>query len=302
MKKLNKRFNEAIDEWLEFKRLNVKKSTYYNYKFVIDKRIRNELGEMNIYKLAEYDFNKFICEMSKSLSKKTLSDTIILLKQILKFVGRKYNIDYKFDLITIPKLEKNDSKIFNDNEIKILSNYLLKSREIKNMGILISLYEGLRIGEVCSLKWGDINFEDDEIKVQNTMQRIYLNPKETVVITGKPKTKNSIRSIPISKKIEKQLRRNSIRFSKNSYVLTGDENKFIEPIYYRNYYKKVLDGLDVPYKKYHSLRHTFATRCIKTGMDVKSLSEILGHSNVGITMNIYVHSDFDTKRKYMNML
>ena len=164
------------------------------------------------------------------------------------------------------------------------------------------MYAGLRIGEVCALKWEDIDFENRIINVTHTLQRVYVSRRNTKVIYTTPKTQKSLRKIPINNNLYVILKVFSKNYDKGDFILSGDKNKWIEPIAYRYTYKKILKSAKVTYKKYHTLRHTFATRCINVGMDVKSLSEILGHSNVTITLNTYVHSSFATKNKFINRL
>lgn len=185
---------------------------------------------------------------------------------------------------------------------KKIEDYCIKSEDLRDLGILLSLYAGLRIGEVCALKWENIDFENKLIDVTHTLQRVYVGKRDTKVIYTTPKTPKSIRKIPLSKLLYNRLKEVSKKYSKEAFVLTGEKEKWIEPIGFRYTYRLTLKQSKVNYKKYHTLRHTFATRCIKVGMDIKSLSEVLGHANVTITLNIYVHSSFETKNKYINRL
>ena len=123
------------------------------------------------------------------------------------------------------------------------------------------------------------------LNVRRTVQRVYLGKNESKIIVTTPKSKNSVRKIPLS-----------------DYILTGSLDKCYEPLVYRYTYKVVLKNSNISYRKYHCLRHTFATRCIRVGMDIKSLSEVLGHSNIGITLSTYVHSSFEVKKKYIDKL
>ena len=164
------------------------------------------------------------------------------------------------------------------------------------------MYTGLRIGEVCALKWKDIDFNNKILSVTHTLQRVYAGKRNTKVIYTTPKTQKSLRKIPINNNLYEILKRYSKKYSKEAFVITGDTKRYLEPIAYRYTYRTILKIAKVSYKKYHTLRHTFATRCINVGMDIKSLSEILGHANVTITLNTYVHSSMQTKNKYINRL
>lgn len=297
-----KTFDEIISEFLYFKKLSVKQSTLSNYKYNIKHRIYPEFYSLNLKDLENYDYNKFSAELSKTLSQKTIRDTIILLKSILMFVSEKYSVPIKMKLITLPKFNKKKVQIFNNYERKKLEKFLLNTNDIQYLGMLISLYEGLRIGEACCLKWKNINLKEKTITIEKTMQRMYIDNNRTEIVITSPKTISSNRVIPIGKTLFEKLKYLKKNFNDDDFVITGSKSKIIEPSTYRNKYKKLLSKLDIEYKNYHTLRHTFATRCIQVGMDAKSLSEILGHSNVTTTLEIYVHSSFETKKKFLNKL
>ena len=162
---------------------------------------------------------------------------------------------------------------------------------------------GLRIGEICALKWKDINLEKRIIYVQATLERIYdENLKKTKVIIDKPKTKNSVRQIPISNKLYSILKPLKKKYEEEDFFLTGKSERYVEPRSYQYIYKRVLKKCKIQPHKFHCLRHSFASECINVGMDIKTLSEILGHANVNITLNIYVHSSYQTKKKYLEKI
>lgn len=155
-------FNTVCEEWLYFKKNKVKESSYLNYKFIIDKHLKNDFSNKQISYFKEYDLNKYIDKLKEKLA----------------------------------------------------------SQELKNIGILISLYSGLRIGEICSLKWSNIDFESKLIYVNHTMQRVYIEKDKTQVIITEPKTKKSIRKIPIAKTLYNKLKEISVNYSKDDYILT----------------------------------------------------------------------------------
>lgn len=295
-------FNQLTKEWLQFKKAKIKESTYLNYKFIINTKFTKKLGEKTLGELLNYDFNMFIENLMKVLSRKTVKDIICVLKGILRYAEMKYEVNFKLGLISSPSLYKKEIEIFDEKDRKKIEKYCIESNDIKCLGILISLYTGLRIGEVCALKWKNIDFENKYIYVTNTIQRVYIGKKDTKVIYTSPKTHKSIRKIPISNILYNQLKIISKKFKKDAFILSGNNEEYVEPLSYRYKYKTILRDNNIQYKKYHTLRHTFATRCIKVGMDIKSLSEVLGHANVTITLNIYVHSSFETKSKFINKL
>lgn len=260
------------------------------------------MGEKNLEELLQYNFNSFVEQLMEKLSSKTVKDIMTVLKAILKYAEIKYDINFKISLISTPAQITNEVEVFNDKDRKEMEKYCIQSKKIRDLGVLISLYTGLRIGEVCALKWSDIDFEKKYIKVNHTLQRVYVNKRETKVLYDRPKTKKSIRKIPMAKVLYEKLKEISKNYDNAAFVLTGSTKRYYEPLGYRYIYRRILEKCDIEYKRYHQLRHTFATRCIKVGMDVKSLSEVLGHANVSITLNIYVHSSFETKNKFINKL
>lgn len=296
------KFESLIEEWLQYKKTTIKESSYLNYKFIIKTNIKKEMGEKNLEELLQYNFNSFVEQLMEKLSSKTVKDIMTVLKAILKYAEIKYDINFKISLISTPAQITNEVEVFNDKDRKEMEKYCIQSKEIRDLGVLISLYTGLRIGEVCALKWSDIDFEKKYIKVNHTLQRVYVNKRETKVLYDRPKTKKSIRKIPMAKVLYEKLKEISKNYDNEAFVLTGSTKRYYEPLGYRYIYRKILKKCDIEYKRYHQLRHTFATRCIKVGMDVKSLSEVLGHANVSITLNIYVHSSFETKNKFINKL
>jgi integrase len=296
------KFKFIIEEWLQYKKTTIKESSYFNYKFIIEANIKKEMGEKNLEELLQYNFNSFVEQLMEKLSSKTVKDIMTVLKAILKYAEIKYDINFKISLISTPAQITNEVEVFNDRDRKKMEKYCIESKEIRDLGVLISLYTGLRIGEVCALKWSDIDFEKKYIKVNHTLQRVYVNKRETKVLYDRPKTKKSIRKIPMAKVLYEKLKEISKNYDNEAFVLTGSTKRYYEPLGYRYIYRKILEKCDIEYKRYHQLRHTFATRCIKVGMDVKSLSEVLGHANVSITLNIYVHSSFETKNKFINKL
>lgn len=295
-------FSQVATEWLLFKKAKIKESTYLNYKFIIESKFIKQFGKKTLEELLEYNFNSYIEMLMETLSNKTVKDIVSTLKGILRYAEMKYDINFKLNLVSSPSIYKKEIEIFSEKERKRMEKYCFKSKESKYLGILISLYTGLRIGEICALKWEDIDFENKLINVTHTLQRVYVDKSDTKVIYTTPKTKKSIRKIPLSKVLYEKLKEISNEYPKEAFVLTGKKDKWVEPLGYRYTYKLILKQARVKYKKYHTLRHTFATRCIKVGMDMKSLSEILGHANVTITLNIYVHSSLETKNKFINKL
>lgn len=299
------KFSKCCDDWLHYKHSFVKESSFRNYKFIVEKHIKSILGNKNLLEIACYDMSEFVKIKKQEAHSSSLKGMLIILKSILKYTKKKYGIDFDFDFQTgyIKNIDCYGVEIFNERERERLYKYLSASNDIKDLGIFISLYSGLRIGEVCGLKWRDVDLENRIIYVKRTVQRIYIDKRfESQVVITTPKTRRSARQIPISRALVEKLAKNESNYDPESYITTGSCYKTSEPLTYRYTYKQVLRKCNIPYKKFHCLRHTFATRCIRVGMDVKSLSEVLGHSNIATTMNIYVHSSYEVKKKYLDKL
>ena len=296
------KFEKVTQEWLLFKKHSIKESIYSNYNYIINSYLNNKFERKRLNYFLKYDINEYVDDLETELSNKTIRDIILVLKAILKFAERKYNVNFKLDLISMPSLQKKELQVFSEREIKKIVKECINLGEIRYIGILISIYTGMRIGEVCALKWENIDLNKKLINVTQTLQRVTSADKKTKVIISSPKTKASERKIPIPSILYEELKKRSSEYTKETYVITGEENKFLEPRSYQYIYKKVLENAKLKYRSFHCLRHTFATRCVRVGMDVKALSELLGHSNVNITLNRYVHSSYDCQKKYMDKL
>lgn len=295
-------FEDLSYEWLYFKKNDIKKSTYSNYLYNIRKYLLPELKDLKLKDLEFYDFNYFVEELNQELSPKTVKDILCNLKAILYFFEQEYDCKINVKRIKNPKMNANPLVILSNREIKKLESYCLKENSLKSIGIIICLNTGMRIGEICALKWENIDLEKRELYIKETLQRIYNNEQEgTKIIIDSAKTKTSVRTIPISNKLYNILINFKGQYKSEDFFLTGN-SKGIEPRTYQNSYKNYLRQARVKPYKFHILRHTFATKCIETGMDVKSLSEILGHSNVEITLNKYVHSSNKRKKRYLEKL
>ena len=296
-------FSKCCDEWLELKKTLVKESSYFNYKFAVEKHIKPVLGNKTLQEIVKYDMNEFIKIKKEQGLTSSLKELLVRVKSILKFTKKKYGINFDFDFNSgyIGRIQK--LEVFTEKERLKLTKFLSETDDIRYIGILICLYSGLRIGEICGLKWKDIDLETKERSVERTVQRVYTGQGvKSKVIATLPKTAKSMRRIPIAKNTLEILKENKKKYDENAFITTGEIDRSFEPFTFRYVYKQALKQCDIPYKKFHCLRHTFATRCIRVGMDIKSLSEVLGHSNISTTMNIYVHSSYEVKKKYIDRL
>ena len=303
--------SQLLYDWLIFKRTNVKESTYSRYTSIVNNHILPELGEIMFSELENEDIDYFIedklshgrTDGKKGLSAKTVTDILSIIKQALAY-GKERNYNYPDSLVIHnPRCMSPEIQILTLEEQKILEKTVFFNESSVHTGIIISLYMGLRIGEVCALKWDDFEFKSGSIYVHRTIQRLPdLSPnaqKKTHIVIDEPKTECSRRRIPIPSFLLNYFIRH--QKEREYYVLTGSE-RYLEPRSYYRYYKKIMQACGLPQYNYHALRHTFATRCVENNFDIKSLSEILGHSDVSITLQRYVHPSMKLKQQHMDKL
>lgn len=309
----SKTVDEVCNEWLESISIRIKQSTYALYYARITKHIIPYFKNINVSKINNDMVNRFIREKSEKgrldnkggLSPKTINDLVSLLNQILLYAQKKVYISgYVPDLIK-PKQEQKELTVLTKNEQKELIRYLQQDTDKIKLGVLISLYTGIRLGELCALKWSDIDIPNGTLKIDKTIQRIKNTDKyattKTKVIIDKPKSSKSVRTVPIPSFLHEKLWNQRNRYWVNAYVLSGTY-MYVEPRIYQKHFKRILKEANIKEVNYHALRHTYATRAIESGIDVKTLSEILGHSNVKFTLERYVHSSIELKKESVERL
>jgi len=298
------KISTIINLWKEDKKQYVKKSSYSAYMLLIENHLMPTFG--NKYDVVETDVQDFVfTKLNEGLSQKTIKDILIVLKMILKFGMKNKLIDYQqFDIQFPTERENNEIEVLSKSNHKKVMNYVQEHFTFKNLGIYICLSAGIRIGEICALMWEDIDVDMGVIHIKRTIQRIYIiedSDRHTELILDSPKTKNSIRDIPMSRDLLKMLKPIKKIVNNSFYILTND-TKPTEPRTYRNYYKRLMKELGMPELKFHGLRHSFATRCIESNCDYKTVSVILGHSNISTTLNLYVHPNMEQKKKCIDQM
>ena len=299
-------------EWLSNIHPKVKQSTYVKYANIVNNHILPSLGNVDIHilstelvkKLADKKLRAGNLTSQKGLSPKSVKDIISVLRQIIKYAeeqGIKSNCN--FDSIHIKNVSSVQEPISENAHIVLVKHLLNDINNIK-LGILICLYTGLRVGEICAIKFEDISLTESIIYVNKTMQRLQnlseAASKKTEIIISTPKSRCYCRAIPLPKFIVESIEQ--IKYEPSAYLLTGNSNRFIEPRTMENKFKSCLKECQLENYTFHQLRHRFATYCVELGFEIKSLSEILGHSSVNITLNRYVHSTLELKRANMEKL
>ncbi len=294
-----KTINEIAMAWKEAKRQYVKLSTFAAYVLILENHLLPYFG--NNTELQEKDVQAFVLEeLGKGLSVKTIKDILIVLRMVMKFgVKNNWMSYYEWDIRYPTVTDHKELEVLTIANHKKILDYVRKNFSFLGLGIYISLSTGLRIGEVCGLKWSDMNIADGTITVRRTIERIYIvdgEKKHSKLVVNTPKTRNSYREIPMSKELLSMVKPIRKIVNEEFFVLTNDEHP-IEPRSYRNYYKRFMENLGIPKIKYHGLRHSFATRCIEVGCDYKTVSVILGHANISTTLGLYVHPNLEHKKR-----
>lgn len=298
-------FRQLGEMWLDLKRITSKASTEMKYDYMLDRHIYPAIGDYLISELNRTLLVKFIHEKLKTgrldgtggLSPSYVRTISILINTVLKF-GYQENLCDSLQISrVIPSSDKPTPQPLSVSEQKRLESYIFCHPSCTAAGVLLALRAGLRIGEVCALKWKEINFDEKIISIGHTVIRSKNDTYATAYRVDTPKTKTSKRDIPLTETLEKVLKTIQVE-NRESFVVSGNQGFVIPPTFeYR--YHRLLTKAGIQDVNFHTLRHTFATRCIEAGMDDKSLSEILGHSNVNITLNTYVHSSMMLKAAQM---
>lgn len=298
-------YKDWLSEWIEcYIRCSHKTRTYLRYKLLIEKHIVSCLGGFDLDELTPQILQNFIKELcdngnsktGKGLSPNSVNSIISVIKNSLKTANLlSYTQNNSADKIIRPKTVEKQVECFNISEQKSIETYCLHGKKKKLLGIIICLYTGLRIGELLALKWEDIDFNKSIMYINKTC---HDSPNGRVIET--PKTSSSYRIIPLPKLILnliKDLKRNS----KCEYLIV-DTDKPVAVRSYQRTFELLLKKLRIEHRCFHALRHTFATRALECGMDVKTLSELLGHKDSTITLNRYAHSMIEHKTDMMNRL
>ncbi len=304
-------YNELLDNWLHSTYLNTKESTQARYAHLINIHIKPKLGIYTLSQLSTELIETFIeqkltdgrIDKQGGLSPKTVTDILTIIKSTIEYARyRNESITCNLNKLSIKRKEK-EMRVLSKSEQEALIAVLVEKMDRYKFGVLLSLYTGIRIGELCALQWESLCISQSTLKIRKTMRRIQdiknVSTSKTKIVITEPKSQCSIRDIPLPSfiiEIAKPFLSNP-----KTYILTGN-NRYVEPRTMQNKFKNYVKKSGIKDANFHSLRHTFATRCVEVGFELKSLSEVLGHANVNITLNRYVHSSFELKCSNMNKL
>lgn len=287
-----------IEDYLQSTKINIKLSTKKVYERYLESYIKPFFKNIGLQRITGDMLQSFVNSMS-SMSPSTVKSVFSFLRESLKLANKKEYISPIWINVELPKIKKAETEAFSKEEQRLIENVLDAEEKPNDIGILICLYTGLRIGEVCGLKWEDIDFTSKVLTVNRTVQRMTIDNK-SVLKELSPKSETSCRKIPIPSfllDILKTIKEQSI----TAYVLHTGMHA-MDPRTFQYQYKKVLERAGVRYANAHTLRHTFSVRALETGFDIKTLSEILGHSDAAITLKTYAHSLDEHKRSSMERL
>ena len=295
----NKTIEGVIKDFLKKKKHTVKESSFSRYTCICENHIIPYFKNMKLHKLNNEiinDFMRYKIEKNK-LSSKTVKDIVCLLVQIIKG-----HIHFKID-IEKPRDRQKDISVFTHEEYDRLKEFISTGMNNKKLGIMIVMLTGIRLGEICALKWENVNLEKGIISINRTIQRVKVTtPTEkskTKIVIDTPKSEASIRTIPIPSILQAKLR--EFKSYDSSYILTNT-SKYIEPRGYQKIFKSYLKSCCIQDNNFHTLRHTFATMSVAKGMDIKTLSILIGHTDVSFTMKRYVHPDMEYQKTQIEKL
>lgn len=290
--------------WKADKKQYVKTSTYATYCLLVRCHLVPELGGRT--DVTEEDAQALVNrKLAAGLSRKTVRDIVTVLRMILRFAARRNLMPARRIEVTFPtERERREPEVLTLANQRRLMTHVREHFNFRNLGICICLSAGLRIGEVCALQWEDIDTAAGIIRVRKTLQRIWLadgSERINALVLDSPKTRNSIREVPMTRELLALVRPLKKMVRSDFYVLTNDAAP-MEPRTYRAWFDRLQRQLGLPRMRFHGLRHSFATRCIESRCDCKTVSVLLGHSSVSTTLNLYVHPNLDQKRKCIDAM
>ncbi|MBR2909416.1 MAG: site-specific integrase [Clostridia bacterium] len=302
------KLNEWLDTWINgYLKHNLKLKSMDTYMGHIKYHIKPQLGYYELDELSPKILQGFVLHLLENGNAKTntplSNNTVASIVNVLKQAIHEANIleitktDYTKS-IKLPPQEATKVTAFEKSEQEKIESFCINHKKANYIGIIVCLYTGIRIGELLALTWEDIDFKNGYMNINKTLHQTLIDGKFKIVIDT-PKTKNSCRIIPIPRPLL-QLLKNAKKKSTSQYIITTKENKMVGTRSYQKTFERILKNLNIPYKNFHALRHTFATRALEFGIDVKTVAELLGHKNPMVTLQRYAHSLLSYKIEIMN--
>lgn len=295
---------ELFDAFLADRTPNVKPSTIYHYSYVIQRYFLPAFGGQRVERLTAKKLQTFLCGLrvgEKPLSAKSVHDIGILLRSALRFGVRELGVDKAVLDFQIPPSSAPHIEVFSEQELQKLALFCVNHPTALNVGILLALNTGLRLGEICALRWTDLDFANRTLKITRTVQRVNMGGK-TALTVGEPKTERSKRTVTVPTDMMKLLTALYARSARRGYIFGPHPDRPLEPRTCQRHFKAVLKSCGLKERNFHVTRHTFATRCIEKGGDVRTLSELLGHADIQTTLRLYVHPSEEHKRRLVEQI
>ena len=282
---------------------DVKTSTRERYWFMLERHIIPYFGKTPASKLTTKELSSFLLHLKKNgrldgkggLSAKTVRDMAVLLKTLLRFAQREYRCVCDALNMKLPACTQKNIEVLSEQELAVMSKALSPSKK-NTCAVMLALHAGLRVGEVCALRVRDIDFMTGTIQICRSVQRMTLNGKSQLLVQ-RPKSDSSERIVPLHSELLLLLRKITANMLPDAYVMTGSVDRPMDPRTCQYQFAVLLKCCGIRHRVFHALRHTFATRCIENGADIKSVSEMLGHSDIKTTLKLYVHPSLESKRR-----
>ncbi|MCD7755788.1 MAG: site-specific integrase [Firmicutes bacterium] len=304
--KSRQRFAYYCGKWVEQRRYAVKPSTYAKYVATIENDIIPQLGNQypSAFTTELVERFKTYLLTERNLSAKTVRDILMVFRMIVVYARKQVPGEIpEFDII-YPREQRKEMRVLSQEEQERLATFLTTDMDCCKFGVYLALTTGIRIGELCALRWRDISLPNGTITISATMQRLRIfeesRESKTVISIDAPKSSTSARTIPLTQNAVTLCKRFAPA-SGSAFVLTGTD-AYMEPRTLQYRFERYAKACGLEDVHFHTLRHTFATRCVEVGFEIKSLSEILGHANTSITLNRYVHSSMKQKKSNMDKL
>ncbi|MDR1834932.1 MAG: site-specific integrase [Fusobacteriaceae bacterium] len=303
---------QTMKKWLTESRNFVRESSFQAYRNIVEQHINPRLGEYRLEEMNQRVLQDFTTKLLKNgrvdgrggLSAKTVQNIVLVLKSGLRVVP---GLEWDFRRLSFSRYAGESARkkpaVFTEEEQRKIALLVKENLNCRTMGILFCLSTGIRIGELCAIKWEDVDLEKKTVLIRKTMQRVAKvnrnSGNKTKILLSEPKTKNAWREIPLSTDLLELLTK--LPYRKWDYLLSGTK-KYVEPRVYRAFFTRFLKKHGIRHIKFHGLRHTFATTCVGNKIDCKVVSELLGHASVTTTFDFYVHPDLEEKRKCVENL
>ena len=297
LQKLEQRndFDKLSADWLATKKAQVKPSTYAKYEGILKNRLAPKFGGNYSEAITKNSIREFSYELLEDgLSARTVNSILMVLNNILNYIAQQR--DLPPPQVEYLRCEYREMRVLTIAEQRVLMRFLMSGTDVYKLGILLALMTGLRLGELCALRWDDIT--DDTVSISKTMLRLSVGGGKTEVKICPPKSGCSVRKVPLPQSLKLII--NKLRGE--GYLLASDGKDFTEPRVMQYKFERMIAACGIEKANFHALRHTFATRCIEAGVDAKTLSEMLGHSDVKTTLSRYVHSSFEQKKSSISRM